>query len=349
MSSVATDETAEAVLYPTVHVLSSYAHIHPLDPSHDDAAGADGLPAMTAAEWAQARKELVTLLAELGLEGEDEWVGEWVLATLCQKNAPPLTPLSMALLAPSTTPAASSSAAPAALPLLFVLEQLVPTLHPLDLSIPLLNVSSFAPRAREKEEDLEAGAWQVPKGGVGYIRESAMGEGGQLNERGTSACRSAAPSRESSPTPLLPRSAGINNLQTLANLVQHQTLAYQYPFSAFSFAQDLVFLVEGDAKGGTLLRVRLAPSPFPTGTHQLTGLPPICSQVDAKIKLQAKGSASSARKTREEVLAALPLKATLDRFRAVIARAKAGSLTVPPEVSEVRDLLVARLAADSRA
>lgn len=52
---------------------------------------------------------------------------------------------------------------------------------------------------------------------------------------------------------------GIDNLQTLAKLVQHQTLAYQYPFSAFAFAQDLVFLIEGDAKGGTLLPVRATP------------------------------------------------------------------------------------------
>lgn len=59
------------------------------------------------------------------------------------------------------------------------------------------------------------------------------------------------------------------------------------------------------------------------------------AQVDVKIKLQAKGDPSE-RKTREQVAAALPPKATLDRFRAVVARAKAGSLTVPLDVSEVR-------------
>jgi hypothetical protein len=187
MSSVETDgESADTpVLFPTIHVLSSFAHTHPLD-APNDVETPDGLPPLSPAEWKEARAELVTLLAQLGLEGEDEWVGEWVLATLCQKNAPPLTPLSVALLAPSAV-AGSDSAGPPALPLLYVLEQLVPTLHPLDLSIPLLNSGSFAPRAREKEEDLEAGAWQVPKGGVGYVRESAMGEGGKLNERGASA------------------------------------------------------------------------------------------------------------------------------------------------------------------
>lgn len=185
MSSVETsdDSTNAQALYPTIHVLSSFAHTHPLD-GPDNVDSDDGLPSLSTAEWKEARAELVTLLAQIGLEGEDEWVGEWVLAALCQKNAPPLTPLSVALLAPS--PTGSNAAAPPALPLLYVLEQLVPTLHPLDLSIPLLNAGSFAPRARDKEEDLEAGAWQIPKGGVGYVRESAMGDGGKLNERGAS-------------------------------------------------------------------------------------------------------------------------------------------------------------------
>jgi hypothetical protein len=62
-------------------------------------------------------------------------------------------------------------------------------------------------------------------------------------------------------------------------------------------------------------------------------------QVDVKIKLQAKGDPSE-RRTREQVVAALPPKEALDRFRAIVARAKAGSLTVPLDVSEVRDAVL---------
>lgn len=238
-TSLESDGTApQEVLHPTIHVLSSYAHAQPLTRPYT---GDSAVSVLKGESWSLTREELVKLIADVGLCGEEEWVAEWVLASLCQKNAPPLHPLSLALLAPFT-PEASNEAS-SGLPLRHLLAHLVPALHPVDLSLPLLNSVTFAPRAREREEDLEAGAWQVPKGGVCYVSESGMGEGGKLNEK------------------------GIGNLQTLSTLIQHQTLAYQYPFSAFSFVQDLVFIVEGDAKGGTLLPVRF---PFALFVHYST-------------------------------------------------------------------------------
>lgn len=336
MSSIETDDDsgAAAVLFPTIHVLSSFAHTHPLDtPANGDSP--DGLSPMSPIEWKETRAELVTLLAQLGLDGEDEWVGEWVLAALCQKNAPPLTPLSVALLAPS--PAGSDSAAPPALPLLYVLEQLVPTLHPLDLSIPLLNAGSFAPRAREKEEDLEAGAWQVPKGGVGYVRESAMGEGGKLNARGASL---------GLPDFAFARLAA--DWRRLTTYRHRQPADARQPRSAPDARLPVPVLGLLVCPGSRLPRRgrrqgRHAPPRVSKLTlrgnlsqdRRLTAATPNRSQVDVKIKLQVKSDPSE-RKTREQVAAALPPKTTLDRFRAIVARAKAGSLTVPHDVSEVR-------------
>jgi hypothetical protein len=53
---------------------------------------------------------------------------------------------------------------------------------------------------------------------------------------------------------------------------------------------------------------------------------------------------SSKRKTQEEIAAALPSKEKLDAFRALIHQAKAGTLTVSSEVSEVRHPLLTHLA-----
>ncbi|CED83757.1 Conserved membrane protein [Phaffia rhodozyma] len=253
-------------LLPTIHVLKTTSHTDSLVP-------VDKLPLIEPGkEWHAIRTELRNLICQIGLGGEEAWVGEWVLGLICQRNQPPLHPLTASLLPPQSTP----------LPLRYLLPHLLPTFHSIPISISTLNKSHFHPSST-KNEDLQAGALQLPKGGTLWIEEAGLGEGGVLGER------------------------GLGNFEAIKKVMGEQKIEFSFPFSSFWFPMDVNVLVIGDAKGGTLL------------------------PVDVKIPLQ---SPSKSYATEEEVEAALPGSERMNQFRALIARAREGTLVVPPDVSE---------------
>ena len=137
-------------------------------------------------------------------------------------SLPPLTPLSLAVLLPTS---ATPSSALSPLPLYDILSHLLPLLHPLPLSLPLLNTSNLAPKSTPTE-DLAAGALQLPKGGLLYIDETPLGEGGKVTER------------------------GMRNLEIVKKVVKDQKIDYQFEYSAFSFATDLGCITVGEGRGG---------------------------------------------------------------------------------------------------
>lgn len=47
---------------------------------------ASSLPDLAEQEWTQARQELVSWIAAVGLGGEDEWLAEWILVSLCTRK-----------------------------------------------------------------------------------------------------------------------------------------------------------------------------------------------------------------------------------------------------------------------
>ncbi|KAL7413860.1 hypothetical protein BDY24DRAFT_370138 [Mrakia frigida] len=206
---------------PTLHVLQTIPHKGPLVPL-------ENLPALnTAEEWEEARRELVRWIAEVGLGGEEEeeWVAEWVLVGLCGKNLPPLTPLTISLLLPSSSPSTATTTTTSPLPLLSLLPHVLPLFHPLPLSLPLLNLSSLSPHSTPTE-DLAAGALQLPHGGFLCIDETPLGEGGKLSER------------------------GMRNLEVVKKLVKEQKIEYEFEYSKFGFGTDLGGLVVGEGRGG---------------------------------------------------------------------------------------------------
>lgn len=89
--------------------------------------------------------------------------------------------------------------------LINLLRTLAPLLVDLPLSIPLLQSQRFIPHSSDSTS-LEAGLLQLGEGTVLAIQESAMGEGGQLNE------------------------TGLKNLQALIECARSQTLQFEYPF-----------------------------------------------------------------------------------------------------------------------
>lgn len=106
------------------------------------------------------------------------------------------------------------------------LSVILPRLVSLDFTISSLNSSRYAPSSQN--EDLHSGRLQLPACTCLLVDETRLGEGTL-------------------------KDAGVRNVQALTNIVQHQTLEYQFPFSAFSFETDLNVVVV--SRGKSLLPV----------------------------------------------------------------------------------------------
>ncbi|KAI8069857.1 putative alanine racemase-domain-containing protein [Gilbertella persicaria] len=143
----------------------------------------------------------------------------------------------------------------------------------LPLTIDGLNKSQFMPKS--VNENLEAGVLQLVDGTCLLVDETVLDEG-QLVD------------------------SGVRNFQALQNVIQHQTLAYEFPYSQYDFDTDISVLVLSCSK-----------SMFPN--H--------CS-----IRLQSTGSM--------DVETNVPSKETLDRFRRYVHSAKFNTYDISDQVSE---------------
>lgn len=127
-----------------------------------------------------------------------------------------------------------------------MLSLILPRLVNLPLSLQFLNASAFAPES--KDEDLHAGVLQLPKGTVLLATESGVSEG-QLVGKGMHSL--VAPLRMSWVT----GPAGVANLQAFQDVMSTQTLAYDFPFSRFSFPTDINCVIITEGKKSTFFKV----------------------------------------------------------------------------------------------
>lgn len=86
-----------------------------------------------------------------------------------------------------------------------MVQDLMPMVVTLPLSVPLLHSTTFVPTSADSAS-LDSGMLQLGGGTVLAVQEGEMGEGGQLNEK------------------------AISNLKALIECLQTQTLRYAYPF-----------------------------------------------------------------------------------------------------------------------
>lgn len=93
-----------------------------------------------------------------------------------------------------------------------VLDSLLVHTVQIPLTIDGLNKSKFTPKS--VNENLEAGVLQLVEGTAVLVDETVLNEG-QLVD------------------------AGVRNFQALNNLIQNQTLAYEFPYSQYDFDTDL--------------------------------------------------------------------------------------------------------------
>ncbi|KAI0075471.1 hypothetical protein K474DRAFT_1664215 [Panus rudis PR-1116 ss-1] len=236
------DLVSDPIDVPTLHVLfvapderTSIARQYPIELE-------DGSSDLNIS---QIRQDLVHWLASEALAG-DEHAAEWILLSTIartQSRNPALLQPSLNLTQfppppiPTTssgTSSSSSTSQPLPPPyhptLTHVLSHLLPLTHTLPLSLPFLNTIPFAPES--KDEDLHAGALQLPKGSVLLITEGGVQEG-KLHER------------------------GIVNVHALQEVMSSQTLSYNFPFSSFSFPTDVSCIVLSEGRKSAFFRTDL--------------------------------------------------------------------------------------------
>ncbi|KAI8364109.1 putative alanine racemase-domain-containing protein [Blakeslea trispora] len=155
-----------------------------------------------------------------------------------------------------------------------LLESLMVHTVNLPLTIDGLNKSKFAPKS--VNENLEAGVLQLVDGTVLLVDETVLDEG-QLVD------------------------SGVRNFQALQNLIQHQTLTYEFPYSQYDFDTDISILSLSSSK-----------SMFPS--HCSISLLPT-NQLD-------------------KIDTVIPSEDILDLFRQYVHHAKFSTYDISDEVSE---------------
>ncbi|KAF7304631.1 hypothetical protein MKEN_01177000 [Mycena kentingensis (nom. inval.)] len=234
----------ESVHVPTLHVLFLQRLPETLVPRV--------FPAFTDASAVKSlRAELISWIADAALAG-DKLSAEWVLLSTIarvQSRTPPILPPSLTI---SNFP--SSDTRPK---LLFVLAQLFPIVDGLELSLDMINTSSFAPES--KNEDLHSGRLQLPRGSVCVVSEGGVTEGGIVQR-------------------------GMQNLQALQNAMSSQTLDYVFPFSRFSFHTDISFVVLAEGRKSTFFQTHNI-VPFKAETADLLYGPVASVQLPSEEKL----------------------------------------------------------------
>ena len=109
-----------------------------------------------------------------------------------------------------------------------ILSHLHPLIAHLPLTLDYLNTTPFSPHS--EAEDLHAGVLQLPAGSTVLITEDGVREG-KLLER------------------------GVRNVMAAQEAINAQTLAYQFPFSDFSFPVDFSFVVVSEGSKSAFLKV----------------------------------------------------------------------------------------------
>lgn len=185
-SPLSEDESAESnqILVPAIHVLKVSPRSEPLADIPDPD---------------QIRSDLITHLSTA--LSVDDISAEYILLALIASPSvrppalPPLGTLSLNLI--GSLPHLSAT-----------LRQLVPALVDLPLTLPLLHSTPFCPSSTSfaDSSSLSAGLLQLAEGTVLVVDETAMGEGGKLEEK------------------------AVKNLQALTECMSEQKLRYEYPY-----------------------------------------------------------------------------------------------------------------------
>ncbi|KAG9127534.1 hypothetical protein FRC07_012550 [Ceratobasidium sp. 392] len=207
-------QSDDAPLTPTIHVV--YWHPNPVTLLQESE-----LPSPEQADVdAQANwQALIGWIAE-ALGGDLDaarWVALCVASGGRDAKSPTNAPISLTLTGFPSAPAPNAIPTIAAL-----LEQLLPLVSHIPLSLDVLNTSSMAPYSEASREDLSAGRLQLPLGSLVVFDERV--EEGKLVER------------------------GVENVRVIQELLLKQTLAYRFPYSSFDFKTNISSLVLTEGK-----------------------------------------------------------------------------------------------------
>ncbi|KAF8604692.1 hypothetical protein BDV93DRAFT_95535 [Ceratobasidium sp. AG-I] len=203
----------DAPLAPTLHVV--YWHRNPtalLQASHfsEPSASVSSVPG----DW----QSLVGWISES--LGGDLDAAEWValcMASDCDTRLPNNLPVSLTLTGfpqPETPDSVPNIAR--------LLEQLLPLVSHIPLTLDTLNTKSMSPYSEASNEDLHAGLLQLPLGSVVIFDERI--EEGKLGER------------------------GMENARVIQDVLMKQSLAYRFPYSSFDFKTNITSIVLTEGK-----------------------------------------------------------------------------------------------------
>lgn len=240
-------------------------------------------PASLAPDVRTVRNQLVDWIAEEALGGDKD-AAEWVLLSAIartQSRTPPILPPSLTLSSFPSPPPPSSSSTPT---LHHILALTLPLFTTLPLTLDTLNTTSFFPQDKTGNSDLHSGWLQVPKGMVYLLTEMGITEG-----------------------QVLP--AGVNNLRVVQGVMNDQTLAYEFPFSRFSFPTDISFVVLTEGKKSAFFQ----------------------TTVNVPLKI-ANGGNYDLYKPLDQVK--LPSEETLSQWRSLVGGSKVGQVTIDDETAK---------------
>ncbi|VDB87185.1 unnamed protein product [Peniophora sp. CBMAI 1063] len=257
---------------------------------------------------AMLRDELIAWIAEEALGGDRE-AAEWVLLTSIarvQSRTRGLLPPSLTLSRFGAAP--DSTSIPT---LVHILSHLHPLLAHLPLTLDYLNTTPFSPHS--EAEDLHAGALQLPAGSTVLITEGGVREG-KLLER------------------------GVRNIMAAQEAINAQTLAYQFPFSDFSFPVDLSFIVVSEGTKSAFVRTDLTIPLQPTKKDADLYRPASEIKLPPKEKLEAFRHLVTGAKTRSIELKDAVAQVVQDDF---VEERKADKSVSPDDLK--RTIMVARL------
>lgn len=216
-----------------------------------------------------------------------------------QSSSPSIYPPSLTLSSfPSPTP--SSSATPT---LQHVLTLILPLLTTLPLTLDILNHTSFYPQHKQEDQDLHSGWLQVPRGSLYLVTEAGITEG-----------------------PVGP--VGLDNIRSLQQVMTSQTLDYEFPFSRFSLATDLSFVILTQGKKSAFFQV----SDYPAASMQLTVLN--LSQTTVNIPLNKDDeNDDDLYKPLHQIK--VPSDEVLNQWRTLVGGSKIGQTTISGETAKV--------------
>ncbi|KAG9073934.1 hypothetical protein FS749_014552, partial [Ceratobasidium sp. UAMH 11750] len=246
------NQSHDSPLVPTIHVV--YWHPNPVAllqesefPSQEST-GSD-----LEADW----QALIDWTA--GALGGDLDAAKWVALCVASggrdTKSPTNSPISLTLTGFPSAPTPDAIPTIAAL-----LEQLLPLVSHIPLSLDVLNTTSMAPYSEASRDDLNAGRLQLPSGSLVIFDERV--EEGKLVER------------------------GIENVRIIQDVLQRQTLPYRFPYSSFDFKTNInsVVLTEGKREA-LFVKTELCVPVRPHTNSDLYAPPPKSDKLDSLRRL----------------------------------------------------------------